>query len=160
MLKVLRSDVCKQFPFCDSPTPDVEHFACLTNAGYTCIQDYLHTSTIGNHVVRGHFFCYHKYRDVYTTLRNHGWEWDRGVFLGGRTIREKAKKHFDFFLLKWLLTENEDYLYCIAGMTDGLTTLTTTRSKSLEPKVLAIPAKNSIDEFWRWYSSTEPVVEI
>lgn len=152
-LKVLRTDIMKQHLFADGPTPDVEHFRRLTNAGYTCIQNYLKRPPIGKHIVRGPHFCYHKYRDVYMTLRKYGFEWDSGAFLGGRTIEEKSKRHFDFFVYKHLKTRNRDYLYCIAGMVDGLTAELENCSKSLEKRDFNVLPELAIDLYVNWYKS-------
>lgn len=149
-LKLLRTDIVKRFPFSDTPTPDVEHFRRLTDAGYTCITTYLGKGSVGKHVVRGKHFCYNKYRDVYLTLRTHGFEWDSGVFMGGLTTLEKSKHHFNYFLYKWLTTGNEDYLYCIAGMADGLTAQPDGKSKSLERRAFAVPRDRAVHEYFEW----------
>lgn len=150
-LKVLRTKVVQDVSFEESATPDVTHFKRLTDAGYRCIDRYLSRDVIGDHVIRGPHFCYHKYRDVYQTLRSHGWEWDSGVFLGGRTLEEMAKNHYDFFLTEYILQSNDDYLYCIAGMLDGITSPIAHKSKSLAPREFAVKAEFAIDEFLRWY---------
>lgn len=150
-LKILRTKVMKEFPFMESATPDVEHFQRLTDAGYTCVDRHLSEDPIGLHIVRGAKFCYHKYRDVYQTLRSHGFEWDSGAFMGGETILEKSKKHFDFFFYKWVTTENKDYLYCIAGMMDGLTSPIEHKSKSLAEKRFQIKAKDAVGCYLSWY---------
>jgi len=150
-LKVLRSKVMKKYMFSESATPDVEHFQRLTDAGYTCIDRYLEQKPIGKHVVQGAHFCYHKYRDIYQTLRSHGFEWDSGVFMGGETILEKSKKHYDFFTYKYAMTSNEDYLYCIAGMTDGLKSSVENKSKTLEKREFAIPKEEALDAYFSWY---------
>jgi hypothetical protein len=151
-LKILRTEIMRSYPFIDSPTPDVEHFCRLTDAGYSCIQNYLSRPTIGKHVVKGKFFCYHKYRDVYMTLRKHDREWDQGVFKGGTTIYEKSKAHFDYFLYKHVITDDPDYLYCIAGMVDGITSPLEEKSKSLQRRPMRIKKALAIDEYVRWYS--------
>lgn len=159
-LKILRSAVAKAHPFVESATPDVEHYTRLTNAGFTCIGDYLNTAPIGEHVVKGHRFCYNKYRDVYLTYRSHVKEWDPGVFMGGDTLREKAKRHFDYFLTKWVVTDNEDYLHAIAGMTDGLTTQVDHKSKSLDPTIgYRIPTKDAFGLFMKWYLEESPYAD-
>jgi len=150
-LKVMRSDIMKQFPFQDKPTPDVEHYSRLKNAGFYCIDAYLNTSTIGKHVLRGHTFCYHKYRDVYATRRFHNFNWDEAVFMGGKTIKQQSKKHFDYFLIKYITTDKEDYLSAIAGMVDGLTCEQTT-SKSLNKKCL-IKNSEAIEAYFDYYNS-------
>lgn len=152
-LKILRTSIMKQYPFNDVPTPDVEHYKRLTEAGYTCIHNYLQRPPIGKHVVRGPYFCYSKYRDVYQTFRTHQIEWDSGVFKGGYTLEEKAKKHFDFFAYKYLMTDNRDYLFCIAGMVDGLTSDLENKSKSYEKKEFKVPVEIGTDMFLAWYRS-------
>lgn len=150
-LKVLRTSIVKQYPFVDSPTPDVLHYKELTEAGYTCIERYLNKPPIGKHVVRGPHFCYNKYRDVYMTLRKYKQAWDNGVFKGGRTLLEKSKKHFDFFLTKYATTMNYDYMYCIAGMVDGIVSEQENCSKSLASKTYAIQVETAIDRYLDWY---------
>ena len=150
-LKVLRTSILKQIPFEESATPDVLHYKRLTDAGYVAIHKYLDKPPIGDHVVRGKHFCYHKYRDVYRTLRVHGWEWDGGVFMGGRTLEEKAKKHYNYFLSQYLLTDNKDYLYCIAGMADGITSSLENKSKSLERGGYDVSTDYPIAAFTAWY---------
>ena len=150
-LKVLRAKIMKHYVFAESATPDVEHFQRLTNAGYQCITKYLEGKPIGNHVVKGAHFCYNKYRDVYQTIRSHGFEWDSGAFMGGDTVMEKSKCHFDYFLSKYALTENKDYLYCIAGMVDGLTSPVEHKSKTLKREKFKIPLHTAIDEYMAWH---------
>ena len=154
-LKVLRTNIAKQIPFEESATPDVIHYRRLTDAGYISINRYLEKDFIGDHTVKGAHFCYHKYRDVYQTLKCHGWEWDNGVFFGGRTLEEKAKKHYDYFLTQYLLQDNEDYLYCIAGMLDGILTEAKNKSKSLEPGQYTVKKEFAIDEFLQWYTGRQ-----
>ena len=150
-LKVLRTSISKENLFSDTPTPDVEHYKRLTDKGYTCVHDYLRQRPIGKHVVKGHLFCYNKYRDVYQTYRAHNFEWDSAVFMGGSNLREKAKAHFDYFMYKYIVTDNDDYLYCIAGMTDGILSPLENKSKSLEPKEFNVKARFAIDQFSDWY---------
>jgi hypothetical protein len=149
-LKLMRTSILKQFPFKDSATPDVEHYQRLTEAGYTCVDKYLTRSPIGNHVVRGHHFCYCKYKDVYQTLRVNKVAWDEGAFVGGGTLVERAKNHFGFFMYKLAMTGNQDYLSCIAGMVDGLTSPLENKSKSLDRVNYRIANANAIDLFWQW----------
>jgi hypothetical protein len=86
------------------------------------------------------------------TLRcNNNRIWDEGVFKGGDNIVERAKNHFDFFMYKLAMTENKDYLSCIAGMMDGLTSNLEYRSKSLEDKNYKVSNKTAIDDFLGWY---------
>jgi glycosyltransferase involved in cell wall biosynthesis len=153
-LKVLRTEVMKRYPFEDVPTPDVEHFERLTKAGFICIQTYLNKPPIGRHIVRGAHLCYHKYRDVYMSLRTYDRVWDASVFKGGETLLDRSKNHFDYFAYKWLTTDNSDYLWCIAGMYDGLTIPLNFRSKDLsEPFVTH--AGEAIDKYLEWHSSQE-----
>lgn len=132
-LKVMRSEVARACPFAESATPDVEHYRRLTDLGYTCVHDYLKQRPIGKHVVRGRHFCYHKYRDVYQTLRSHGFQWDAGAFMGPGDLAACAKAHFDFFFAKWVRTDDPDCLHCIAGMMDGILSPPEHRSKNLAP---------------------------
>lgn len=149
-LKVMRTSIMKQNLFHESATPDVEHYQRLTQQGYTCITDYLKQSPIGDHVVTGDHFCYHKYRDVYQTYRSHNFEWDSGVFFGGSDLRERATAHFNFFLYKWIMTENTDYLWCIAGMMDGILSPLDNKSKSLQSKEYMIDKKYAIESYFDW----------
>lgn len=151
-LKILRTQIMKVHLFNESATPDVEHFHRLTGLGYSCIDSLLVKNPIGKHIVRGKHFCYHKYRDVYMTLRVHGYEWDSGVFVGGETVLEKSKAHFDFFLSKYIETNNTDYLWCIAGMTDGLVSDLENRSKSLSDTEYKYKEIEILDAYWAWYS--------
>lgn len=150
-LKILRTSIAKENLFSDTPTPDVEHYKRLTDKGYTCIHDYLKQRPIGKHVVKGKLFCYNKYKDVYQTYRTHNFEWDSAVFMGGADIRQKAKAHFDYFMYKWIMTHNEDYLCCIAGMVDGITSPLDNKSKSLEKKEFKVKPEFAIDQFTYWY---------
>lgn len=150
-LKILRTKIAKENPFSDSPTPDVEHYQRLTGLGYTCIHDYIKQKPIGKHVIRGKHFCYHKFRDVYQTYRSHNFEWDSGVFMGGDDLRSRAKSHFDFMMLKWLETGNEDYISCIAGMIDGIVSPLEFKSKSLDQQEYAIENQYAIENFMDWY---------
>lgn len=150
-LKILRTKIAKEHMFLESATPDVEHYQRLTNLGFTCIHDYLKQSPIGNHVVKGHHFCYHKYRDVYLTYRAHNFEWDSGAFMGGTDLLSRAKSHFDYFLLKYLKTDNDDYLSCIAGMVDGIVSPADNKSKSLDHKDYLIKKEEAVSCFYDWY---------
>lgn len=150
-LKLLRSEACKRFPFNESATPDVEHYKRLTDAGYTCIHDFLKLAPIGRHIVKGKYFCYHKYRDVYQTYKAHGWEWDSGAFMGGKTLFERALAHFHYFLYKWITTDDRDYLWCIAGMTDGILSPTENKSKNYKSRKLMFKPKSAIHCFVDWY---------
>lgn len=154
-LKLLRTKVMKVNPFAESATPDVEHYGRLTRFGYTCIHEYL-GEPIGDHVVSGKKFCYFKFRDLYQTYRSHNFEWDSGAFMGGETLRERAKAHFDFFIRKWAMTKNRDYLYCLAGMMDGILSPVEHKSKTLEKDDYKVKSNLAIDEFTTWYMSGDP----
>lgn len=156
-LKLMRTAVMKEHIFAESATPDVEHYQRLTSLGYTCIHDYIKQRPIGDHVVAGKHFCYFKYRDVYQTYRSHNFEWDSGAFLGGDNLRQRAKAHFDFFLYKWIMTKNTDYLDCIAGMMDGILSDSDHKSKTLEIKEYRIDTKYAIECFLDWYMKEEPM---
>ena len=158
-LKVLRTSVMKEYPFVESATPDVEHYQRLTTAGYKCIHDYLKQRTIGNHVVTGHHFCYHKYRDVYQTYRSHNFEWDSGAFMGGYDLISHAKAHYDFFMKEYIKTDNPDYLSCIAGMMDGILSPLEHKSKDLSEKEYTVKADKFVTEiFFDWYMENHPQV--
>jgi glycosyltransferase involved in cell wall biosynthesis len=149
-LKLMRTSVMKENLFSESATPDVEHYQRLTSKGYTCIHDYLKQSPIGDHVVTGEHFCYHKYRDLYQTYRSHNFEWDSGAFLGGEDLKERANSHFNFFLYKWVMTENTDYLCAIAGMMDGILSPIENKSKSLESHEYWVSKEYAIEAYLEW----------
>lgn len=150
-LKILRSRIVKEYPFIESATPDVEHYSRLTANGFTCIQDYLKQRPIGKHIVRGKHFCYNKYRDIYQTYRSHNFDWDSGAFIGGTDLRERAKAHFDFFLYKWVVTDNLDYMHCIAGMMDGILSPVEHKSKTLMNRCYLIETQQAVTQFMNWY---------
>lgn len=155
-LKILRTKVMKEHPFVESSTPDVEHYKRLTDAGYSCVHDYLKQKPIGNHVVTGHHFCYHKYRDVYQTYRSHDFEWDSGAFMGGHDLCSRAKAHYDFFMTEWIKTDNPDYLSCIAGMMDGILSPLENKSKDLSQEHSIKPDKFVTAIFYDWYMKNHP----
>lgn len=150
-LKILRTKIAKENPFVESATPDVEHYQRLTSKGHTCVHDYLKQRPIGKHVVKGKRFCYYKYRDLYQTYRSHNFEWDSGAFLGGKDLRERAKAHFDYFLYKWVETDDMDCMHCIAGMMDGILSEVEHKSKSLERRKYKISSRWGVHHFLEWY---------
>ena len=158
-LKLMKTQIMKDNLFAESATPDVEHYGRLTSLGYKCIHEYLKQDPIGDHIVCGKHFCYHKYRDVYQTYRSHNFEWDSGAFLGGDDLREKSKAHFDFFLYKWIITGNKDYLNCIAGMMDGILSPVQNVSKSLEKYEYGMDENYAIEAFINWYIANDPFLE-
>jgi hypothetical protein len=141
----------KDVIFEETATPDVKHYERLTDAGYTCIHDYLRQRPIGKHAVEGKHFCYYKYRDVYQTYKAHGFDWDSGAFMGGETLPDRAKCHFHYFLKKWIMTENKDYLWCIAGMMDGITSPTENKSKNLKDRKYNMTIEAGLHVFMDWY---------
>lgn len=152
-LKVMRSEIFKKNLFKDTPTPDVEHYQRLTNSDYTCITEFLSQRPIGKHVVKGHHYCYNKLRDMYQTFRFHNFEWDSNLFMGGTDLLSKSKAHFDYFLLKWVETNKEDYLSCIAGMFDGLTARLEGSSKTLNNRNYVVENKFAIGSYLNWYTN-------
>ena len=150
-LKLFRTKVVQEHLFKESATPDVEHYQQLAGAGYVCVHDYLKLAPVGDHIVKGKYFCYHKYRDVYQTYKSHGFEWDSGAFMGGDTLTERAKSHFHHFLYKYMTTGNKDYLWCIAGMIDGIKSPTENRSKDYTRKKLDYDTKSGVHCFMDWY---------
>lgn len=149
-LKLMRTSVMKANMFAESATPDVEHYQRLTSQGYSCIHDYLRQKPIGDHVVEGEWFCYHKYRDLYQTYRSHNFEWDSGAFLGGDDLKSRAKAHYEYFMKKWIITDNDDYLFCVAGMMDGILSPVENKSKSLENREYFIPKEYAIEAYLKW----------
>lgn len=150
-LKLLRTRIAKENPFVESATPDVEHYQRLTSKGYTCIHENLIQRPIGKHVVKGKVFCYYKYRDVYQTYKSHGWEWDSGAFLGGTNLPDRAREHFNYFLYRYLRSRNKDFLWCIAGMIDGILSPTENKSKDYTSRKCKISTKAGIHLFYDWY---------
>jgi len=151
-LKLLRTNIIKEHMFLETCTPDIEHYARLKDNGYYAI-DLFKEYPIGKHVVKGDYICYHKYRDVYMTMRSHKRLWCDGV-AEGKSIRECSYNHYQFFKSKYNSTKNKDYLYCVAGMLDGLTSKLEHKSKSLDK-----PMKISIEfigkKFSEWYLKNE-----
>lgn len=129
-LKIFNMDAMRSIPYKDDPCPDIQHFKDLTAAGLRSI-DFYHEEPIGKHVVQGKFFCYAKYRDLYLTARSRPRDILENHFKGGRTLRERARLHHAFFVDRYKETGNEDYLYCIGGMLEGLTATLTYKSKNL-----------------------------
>lgn len=151
-LKLLRTEACRRNLFSDTPTPDVEHFERLSQGGQVCIDRYVQEGPIGLHVVEGKRYCYAKYRDVYQTYRTYGKAWDSGVFLGGHDLRSHAKAHFDYFVFKWFATGDREYLYCVAGMMDGIMSPLDGKSKTLERVEYRIKVKEACACFYDWYT--------
>ena len=155
-LKLMRTSIMKANLFSESATPDVEHYGRLKSLGYVSVNDYIKQKPIGDHIVSGEHFCYHKYRDLYQTYRQHNFEWDSGAFFGGSDLKERAKAHYDFFLYKWIITSNPDYLCSIAGMMDGILSPVENKSKSLENRQYFIDKNYAIEAYLKWV--TEDVI--
>ena len=129
-LKVFNMGAMRYIPYPDDPCPDIQHYKDLAAAGLHSI-DLFHEQPIGNHVVRGNFYCYAKYRDLYATARSRPRDALESHFKGGKTIREKAISHYKFFQDKNGREEDRHCLYCIGGMLEGLTSPLTYKSKDL-----------------------------
>lgn len=151
-LKLLRTSVMKENLFAETCTPDVEHYTRLQEGGYHAI-NLFDEPIIGDHVVKGLYFCYHKYRDVYQTMRSHKRVWCDGV-AKGKSIRECSYNHYQFFIDKYKKTQNEDYLSCIAGMVDGIMASLEHKSKSLNMPMRISP-ELSQKTFLAWYLKNE-----
>ncbi len=135
-LKILRmSKIC---PFVESATPDIQHYTDLTNLGHTCIHEYLNEDPIGDHIVKGEFFCYHKYKDFYLTMRTHNKVWDKGSIKGGNNVSSCAIAHYNYFIKKYNETKNPDYKACICGIISGLKEPITNKSKDLTESMMEV----------------------
>ncbi len=156
-LKVFKTYVVKSIPYKDDPCPDIQHYKDLTAAGYTTV-DLMHEEPIGDHVVRGNFFCYAKYRDLYTVLRTYPRNVLESHFKGGTDIRSRAYNHFRFFKSRHDETGNDDYLYCIAGMAEGLTCPLTHKSKDLNDTEMRVPVGEGTGKLLAWYSRQKKVM--
>ena len=64
--------------------------------------------------------------------------------------------HYDFFLYKWIMTNNPDYLCSIAGMMDGILSTVENKSKSLENRQYFIDKNYAIEAYLKWV--TEDVI--
>ena len=150
-LKLLRTSIMQENLFSETCTPDVEHYTRLQSQGYHTI-NLFDESSIGNHVVKGPYFCHQKYRDVYQTMRSHQRVWCNGV-AKGESIRECAFNHYHFFINKYKKTQDEDYLSCIAGMVDGITSELEHKSKSLDRPMKPMHEVDKL--FLTWYLKNE-----
>lgn len=147
-LKVFRADVVKLIPYKDDACPDIQHYRDLTAAGYGAI-DLMHEDPIGDHVVRGEFLCYAKLRDLYMVARSHPEAILESHFKGGKDLKSRANKHFGFFRERLEQTGSRDYLYCIAGMVEGLIEPLDRGSKDLK-KPMKVPAEDAVEMFSKW----------
>lgn len=151
-LKLLRTSMMQEHLFAETCTPDIEHYTRLQKQGYHAV-DLFKEPPIGDHVVKGSYFCYHKYRDVYMTIRSYKRVWCDGV-AKGESIRECAYNHYQFFSNKYNKTGNKDYLSCIAGMVDGITDKLEHKSKSLNMPMRLMPELGG-KLFLAWYLKNE-----
>lgn len=151
-LKLLRTSMMQEHLFAETCTPDVEHYTRLQEQGYHA-ENLFHEAPIGKHVVKGPYFCYHKYRDVYQTMRSHKRVWCDGV-AKGNSIRECAYNHYQFFINRYNKTQDGDYLSCIAGMIDGITSELEHKSKSLNRPMNLMPELGD-KLFLAWYLKNE-----
>jgi hypothetical protein len=153
-LKVFRTEVVKKHLYKDDNCPDIEHYQNLTENGYVA-KNLMDQPPIGDHVVKGNFFCYAKYRDLYMTLRTHPEQYLESHFKGGTTMAEKAYNHFNFFEKQFKDGKGEHYLYCIAGMVEGLTAPKVFKSKDLSQREMKFDPSNGLDFFWDWYEKAK-----
>lgn len=149
-LKVFNMDTMGQILYKDDRCPDILHYNDMTAAKLRSI-DLYHESPIGDHVVRGPFFCYAKYRDLYMVHRTHPQSIMEHYFKGGSDIKQRALNHYNFFDSQLEETGNQDYEYCIAGMVDGLTSPLDYGSKDLSDRNMRVV--DGRVEFESWLTS-------
>lgn len=154
-LKVFRTPIIKQFRYKNNPCPDISHYKDLTEAGHTTVS-MMGEREIGDHVVRGDFFCYAKYRDLYSVLREYPDSVLESHFKGGTDLASRARNHFEFFLDSLGATGNRDYLYCVAGMVEGLTSTLRRGSKDLSDKTMRVPVGDAVVRFKKWSREMDP----
>jgi hypothetical protein len=125
-LKVNKTIVLQENCYHDIRVQDIEHFRRMKKMGYHVINlKDRGEKPIGDHVVVGAKSCYLRMKDIYLSHRYYG--------LNNAIIIDKAKNDYKFFLSKYHKTKNDDYLYCIAGMYDGLINATDMdKSKSFD----------------------------
>ena len=151
-LKVLNMEKMGHILFKDDPCPDIRHYREMTDCGLRCL-NFFDEDPIGDHVVRGNFFCYAKYRDLYMVHRAHPQSVLSTHFKGGNNICERALNHYNFFKDQWIRTGNNDYCYCIAGMVEGLTAPLRYVSKDLSDREMRVKLNMSDKSFWEWYNT-------
>ncbi len=148
--KIFRTEAVKEIPYKDDRGVDVQHYRDLTCAGYHAINK-MHEEPIGDHCVEGDFFCYAKYKDLYMTLRHHPNVILESHFKGGDSLDERATNHLKYFKQRHKETGNRDYLFCIAGMVDGVVSLLDRTSKDLSERTMKIMTTDAEDLFWAWH---------
>lgn len=147
-LKIFNMSEVRKFPYKDDPCPDILHYREFTDGKLEAV-DCIAEDPIGDHVVRGNYYCYAKYRDLYNVHRVHPHAVLPSHFKGGNNIKERAENHRKFFAKMHSETGNEDYRYCLAGMADGLTSPKKIASKNLkEPMRIPIEDADRIFEQW------------
>lgn len=127
-LKIFKTEVVKQYPYKDVRHPDRSHFLDLTQAGYHAIEEPLNQAPIGSHVVRGSKRCYSRYKDIYLCKR--------AADLCYSDLWKSASEDADFFEKRYCETGNEDFLWCILGIYDGLTCKYVPESKASETEII------------------------
>lgn len=148
-LKIFNMGCMRHIPYMDDPCPDIRHFKDMTSAGLESI-DLYKEDPIGDHVVSGNYFCYAKYRDLYRTLRSYPKNLLDSHFKGGKTLKDKAYKHYLFFMEQYNNGHGEHYLHCIGGMLEGITCELNHKSKDLSEKTMKYPQEQP-ESFLEWY---------
>lgn len=106
-LKLVRVALAAICPYRDVRVPDRDHALRMAPLPYTILPP--EGDPIGDHVLRGHERIYLKYKDEVLSARHYG---DAVVDYFRITGRRLLKRYEE--------TQNQDYLYAIAGMVDGL----------------------------------------
>lgn len=153
-LKVFNMGAMKEIKYPDDACPDILHYRMLEQAGLKC-WNYFDEDPIGDHIIRGKYFCYAKYRDLYMVHRVHPQYALDSHFQGGRNIKEKSRNHADFFRQRLELTGNEDYLYAFAGMVEGLTAPIKCTSKDLSDREMRVSIDEVEEIYQDWYSKNK-----
>jgi glycosyltransferase involved in cell wall biosynthesis len=156
-LKVFKTYVVRATPYKDDPCPDIQHYQDLKQAGYYAVSR-MAEDPIGKHVVRGGFFCYAKYRDLYMVTRTHPNVILESHFKGGNDLITRANCHFKFFWDRYKETGNDDYLYCIAGMVEGLISPLNYKSKNLGNREMKVPISDATKLFYEWAGRKKKVL--
>lgn len=117
-LKVLDVAFMKRHPYQNTRVPDTEHYYRLIAREHQRGFKYVNLFTegeppIGDHVIRGNRVTYLKLKDNYASYRQN-FQYD------GFNYRTKVQEDYKFFLERYKATGNDDYLYAIAGMMDGI----------------------------------------
>lgn len=148
-LKVFNMKAMRNIPYKDDPCPDIQHYKDLTAAGLRSF-DLYHEPPIGKHVVRGNYFCYAKYRDLYMTARSRPRDLMESHFKGGSSFRQRAWNHYEYFMDQHCSGMGEHYLYCVGGMVEGIKTPLNFKSKDLSDRTMRY-ADDPVKHFEEWY---------